>query len=101
MFVHCVYFWLREDISNEGEQRFLEGLQSLTTIDTVANSYVGTPADTDRPVIERSYSYALVAVFDDKQAHDAYQEHPVHDDFRDDCAEYWTNVRIYDFETNR
>ena len=99
MFVHCVYFWLREDISDDERRRFVEGLESLTSIESVSESYVGTPAGTDRPVIERSYSYALVAVFDDKSAHDAYQEHPIHDDFRDDCSEFWTNVRIYDFET--
>jgi hypothetical protein len=36
-------------------------------------------------------------VFRDKLAHDAYQAHPLHDAFRDECAKYWTKVRIYDF----
>lgn len=99
MFVHCVYFWLREDLSDDERRQFLQGVESLTSIETVRESYVGTPASTDRPVIEKSYSCALVAVFGDKAGHDAYQDHPVHDDFRDNCADFWTNVRIYDFET--
>ena len=97
MFVHCVYFWLRDDLTAEERQRFTQGLQSLTEIEGVKEGYVGTPASTDRPVIDRSYAYALVVVFEDQAAHDAYQEDEVHDAFRDTCAALWTDVRIYDF----
>ena len=99
MFVHCVYFWLREDLSDEERRRFVDGVTSLTTIETVRHGFVGTPATTDRPIIDRSYSYALVAVFDDEKGHDDYQTHPVHDDFRDNCAGLWSQVKIYDFRT--
>ena len=54
------------------------------------------PAPTDRPVIERGYSRALVLVFADQATHDAYQVDPVHDRFREECGGLWTNVRIYD-----
>ena len=62
-------------------------------------SHVGTPAPTDRPIIDRSYSYALTAVFDDEAAHDRYQVHPVHDRFRDTCGTFWSRVLIYDSVT--
>jgi hypothetical protein len=39
---------------------------------------------------------ALVLVFADQDAHDPYQEHPVHDRFREECGSCWTAVRIYD-----
>ena len=97
MFVHCVYFWLRDDLTDAERGRFVEGVRSLTTLDTVRHGWVGTPADTDRPVIDRSYSYALVVAFDDEAGHDAYQVHPVHDRFRDTCASLWIQVKIYDF----
>ena len=42
------------------------------------------------------HSYALTVVFDDEQAHDVYQVHPVHDTFRDECGSFWTRVLIYD-----
>ena len=96
MFVHAVYFWLRDDLTSEERQRFETGLQSLCAIDSVRHGYIGSPAATDRPVIERSYSRALVLLFDDEGAHDAYQVHPVHDRFRDECHTLWRAVRIYD-----
>jgi hypothetical protein len=98
MFVHSVYFWLKDGLSSEDLQHFKKELLSLTKIETVRASYVGVPADTNRPVIDRSYSYGLVLVFDDKQGHDVYQEHEVHDRFRNECSVFWTRVLIYDFE---
>lgn len=99
MFIHCVYFWLREDLSADDEKRFRDGLASLVSIASVDHGHYGTPADTDREIIDRSYSYGLVVAFADQAAHDAYQEDSIHDAFRDNCAQYWTKVKIYDFET--
>jgi len=99
MFVHCVYFWLRDDLTEYERETFVEGVNSLTTINTVKHGFVGTPADTNRPIIDRSYSYALVAAFDDQDDHDAYQVDPVHDRFRDTCASFWSDVKIFDLVT--
>jgi hypothetical protein len=96
MFVHAVYFWLRPDLTSEQQAQFKAGLESLRSIEEVQTSYIGVPAPTDRPVIERGYSRALVLVFSDQAAHDAYQEHPVHDRFRKECSSFWTTVRIFD-----
>ena len=95
-FVHSVYFWLKQDLSEEQLTEFHQKLLALTKIDTVRESYVGTPAPTDRPIIDRSYSVALILAFDDKEKHDIYQDHPVHDDFRNSCGDYWEKVLIYD-----
>ena len=100
MFIHSVYFWLRDDLTTTERQRFEDGIRSLVTIDGVERGYVGTPAATDRPVIERGYSHALVVIFPDERAHDAYQVHPVHDRFREQCAGYWSGIRIFDTITN-
>ena len=99
MFVHAVYFWLREDLTSDEQQRLDAGLRSLRAIQGVETGYIGVPAATDRPVIERGYARALVLVFADQHAHDAYQVHPVHDRFREECGSYWTSVRIYDSVT--
>ena len=96
MFVHSVYFWLKPYLDEAGKQQFWEGVRSLLTIESVRNGFVGTPAATDRPVIDRSYSCALVVMFDDEAGHDAYQDHPVHDKFRIECAHLWERVLIYD-----
>jgi hypothetical protein len=97
MFVHCVYFWLKEDLAFDDMARFEAGLQSLVDIGSVRSGWYGTPAATDRPVIDRSYSYGLVVVFDDEAGHDAYQVDPSHDAFRQRFSPLWNDVRIYDF----
>ena len=99
MFIHAVYFWLRDDLSPGERQQFVDGVRSLATIETVRHGYIGTPAPTDRPIIDRSYSYALVVAFADQAAHDVYQVHPVHDRCREECAPLWTRVQIYDSVT--
>jgi hypothetical protein len=96
MFAHCVYFWLKPDLTEAESAQFREGVRSLTTIESVRHGFVGTPAATDRPIIDRSYSCALVVFFDDDAGQEAYQVHPVHDKFRDECAAFWTRVLIYD-----
>ena len=96
MFVHAVFFWLRPDLSAEDRQTFLRSVHSLTGIESVRHGWVGVPAPTDRPIIERGYSYALTVVFDDEVGHDEYQVHPVHDRFREECGAFWTRVVIYD-----
>jgi hypothetical protein len=100
MFVHAVYFWLREELPDADRARFLAGLRALRGIEGVQQGYIGVPAPTDRPVIERGYSHALVLVFPDQAAHDAYQVHPVHDRFREECGGCWTAVRIFDSVTS-
>ncbi len=99
MFVHSVYFWLKDGLREEELAAFRRGLDSLTTIETVRTAYIGVPAATDRPVIERGYSYGLIVAFDDAEGHDVYQEHGVHDRFRQDCSPYWSKVLIYDVTT--
>jgi len=96
MFVHSVYFWLNDDLSAERKSRFIEGIRSLTTIDCVQTGFIGVPAATNREIIDASYSYALVLSFADAAAQDAYQVHPVHDAFRENCGGSWKKIVIYD-----
>jgi Stress responsive A/B Barrel Domain len=97
MFVHSVYFWLKPNLTPEQLSLFVERATALTTLPSVKHGWVGKPAATDRPVIDRTYSYGLVVVFDDEAGHDAYQVHPIHDAFRE-LHDMWTAVKIYDFE---
>ncbi|MBI1374022.1 MAG: Dabb family protein [Phycisphaera sp.] len=96
MFVHSVHFWLKPDLSDDDKRQFLDGARSLLTCPTVKKGFLGVPADTDRPIIERSHSYTLIAAFDDKAGHDAYQVHPIHDKFREECEKCWNRVLIFD-----
>ena len=96
MFVHSVHFWLNDNLSDDDKQKFIDGATSLTTIISVKQGFLGVPADTDRPIIERSHSYTLIVMFDNKAGHDAYQVDPIHDRFREDCEQFWNRVVIYD-----
>jgi len=100
MFIHAVYFRLRDDLSAADRRKFEDGVRSLAAIGTVAEGHVGIPAATDRAIIDRNYTHALILAFPDQHAHDAYQVHPVHDRFREDCAGYWSDIRIFDTVTS-
>jgi hypothetical protein len=98
MFIHSVYFWLREDLSDEERAAFRRGVETLKAVPSVKFMDIGVPATTSRPVIDSSYSVAEIAVFDDEAAHDIYQEHPIHLKFVEDCSAFWTRVLVYDVE---
>lgn len=97
-FVHIVNFWLRKDLSPAEKQQFEAGVRALGTISTLDFFHLGTPASTNREVIDRSYDYSLVCMFKNKGDHDAYQIDPIHDKFRETCAPLWDKVLIYDSE---
>ena len=96
MLIHSVYFWLKPELSSAQVEKFKKGLDSLAAIAAVDKVYIGVPATTRRPSIDSSYSYALVLLFKDLAAHDAYQIDPIHVAFNDSCREFWTRVQIYD-----
>lgn len=99
MFVHHVFFWLNDNLTEAEIKKFEEGVSTLLQIEHVKTGDVGKPASTDRPVIDRSYSYSLLLVFENQAAHDAYQPHPVHKAFIESCSPFWNKVLIYDSES--
>jgi hypothetical protein len=98
MLVHHVLFWLKTDLSADQKALFVEKLNALSGIESLKLFKVGTPASTDRPVIDRSYSYSLLTLFDDMAGHDVYQVHALHQDFLNHCKTLWDKVVIYDAE---
>lgn len=96
MLVHSVFFWLKSDLSEEQRSAFRSGVESLAAIPSAEAVYIGTPAATDRPVIDRSYDIGLTVVLKDLAAHDAYQVDPIHRKFVDEFGGYWARVLIYD-----
>jgi hypothetical protein len=98
-FVHVVNFYLKPGLSAEDIKKFEEGVSSLAAIDVIQVFNLGKPADTDRPVIDKSYSYCELTVFKSKADHDIYQEHPIHEKFVADCQHLWDKVVVFDSET--
>src|SRR5271156_3822046 len=95
MLVHAVHFSLNSDLPEPQLAAFRPGLASLTTITTVRSSHIGVPAPTDRPVIERGYSYALVVQFDDEAGQEYLQRVDIRGRSRQTCWSCWSRVVIY------
>lgn len=98
MFVHAVYFWLKKDLSAEQRAEFNAGVDTLTGIPAIEAVYIGGPAATYRPVVDRTYDVALVVLLKDLDAHEAYQVDPIHRAFVENYAKFWEKVVIYDSE---
>lgn len=97
MLYHCVYFWLKPELTPAQRADFRRGVESLAGIRSVEKVAVGTPAATERrPVIDSTYDVALVVICRDVAAHDAYQVDPIHLAFVEKFKTFWTRVQIYD-----
>lgn len=96
MFVHHVYFYMKPDASEADRVALRAGIESLTKIEAIKNWHIGTPAPTDRPVIERGYTFSWLALFENGPDQEVYQNHPVHLEFVKNCSHLWTKVVVYD-----
>jgi hypothetical protein len=98
MFIHTVYFWLNEDAPPGVRDDMISACKnSMSKIPTARHVWAGTPAMTPRPVVDNTYDVGLCVVLDDVNAHDAYQAHPLHQEFLANFKKYWKRVQIYDF----
>ena len=98
MIVHAVYFWLKPSLTPAQIQTFVKEVNTLKRIPSAVHCWIGEPGPTDRPVVDRTYSYGLVVVFNDMAGHDAYQVDPIHTGFVSTCKSLWSQVKIYDSE---
>ena len=95
-FFHMVFFWLVND-SPEVKMKFLKELtQFIDQVDEIKKVHVGPPADTDRDVIDNTYSYSFLVTFDSKKEHDIYQDHAAHKKFIENASSLWEKVLVYD-----
>ena len=95
-FLHVVFFWLVDD-AKETREKFLEELRKfIDNVDLIKTRHIGTPAGTDREVIDSSWSYSLILSFESRKEQDLYQEHQLHKDFIENASALWKKVQVYD-----
>ena len=95
IFIHHVFFWLKEN--NESNRRqLIEGLKKLSSVTTIRQFHIGVPANTDRAVIENTYSVSWMIFFDNPADQDSYQVDPIHLDFVKECSHLWNKVSVFD-----
>lgn len=96
MLTHHVLFWLKADTTEEQKVAFKKGLESLEKVETIKSIYIGTPAPISRAVVDASYTFSLLIVFENLAGHDVYQVHPIHKAFLDSFRDLFEKVVIYD-----
>jgi hypothetical protein len=96
LFVHHVYFYLKNPNSAEDKAKLLEGLNKLAKVPTIKLVHIGTPANTTRDVVVRDYSISWLCLFDSAQDEEIYQKHPIHLKFVEDYSALWSKVAVYD-----
>jgi hypothetical protein len=96
IFVHHVYFWLKNKDSKEDLGKLIAGLKKLSAVKTIRQFHIGKPADTNRDVIDRSYAVSWLALFDNGADQASYQADPIHLKFVEECSSLWEKVIVYD-----
>jgi hypothetical protein len=96
MFVHHVYFWLKNAGNKEDLDKLVAGLKKLSEVKTIKQFHIGKPADTKRDVIDTSYSVSWLAFFANGADQASYQTDPIHLKFVEDCSLLWQKVVVYD-----
>jgi len=96
IFIHHVYFWLKNANSKEDRTQLIEGLKKLSKVKTIKQFHIGQPAATNRDVIERSYTLSWFLVFDNADDQESYQVDPIHLKFVEECSHLWSRVVVHD-----
>jgi hypothetical protein len=96
MLAHHVLFWLKADTTEDQKAAFRKGVESLEKIESVKTFHVGVPAPIERAVVDTSYTFSLIIIFEDLAGHDVYQTHPLHLAFLDEFRCLFEKVTLYD-----
>ena len=96
MFIHHVYFWLKNSSSVGDRDELIAGLRKLSKVGTIREFHIGVPAGTSRDVIDASYSVSWMLKFDTPEDQDSYQADPIHLRFVKECSPLWSKVIVYD-----
>ena len=96
VFVHHVFFWLKDPKDPQARKQFEEGLHGLITVPQIQSYHIGTPVESPREVVDDSFTYSYMAFFKSKEDQNIYQTHPIHLKFVEDCQQLWQKVIVYD-----
>lgn len=97
MLGHMVYFTL-QDRAPQNVERLVEACRKYLTghPGTVFFAAGTLVPDLTRPVNQLDFDVALQLVFESREAHDAYQQHPRHLQFIEENKASWERVRVFD-----
>ncbi len=94
-FLHIVFIWLKNP--EQDLQKVLASTEEFVKkVPSVKSYHIGTPASTNRPIVDNSYSFCLTVGFDDLEGHDLYQTHAAHVQYVENTKPLWNKVLVYD-----
>ncbi len=96
VFIHHVFFWLKDGSGEDARQQLIGGLTKLSSVKTIKSFYIGAPAYTARDVVDNTYSVSWLLLFNNKEDQNSYQVDPDHLEFIDKCSHLWDRVVVYD-----
>ena len=96
IFIHHVYFWLKNTGSITDRDKLVDGLIKLSQAASIKQFHIGKPANTSREVIDSSYAVSWMLIFDNEKDQGSYQSDPIHLKFIEECAYLWSRVQVYD-----
>ncbi|NCD71481.1 Dabb family protein [Mucilaginibacter agri] len=95
--IHHVFFWLKNPGSIEDRDKLVEGVKTLSKIETIKELRVGVVASTEkRDVVDNSWGVSELMFFSDLAGQATYQTHPVHLEFIKNYGHLWEKVIVYD-----
>ncbi len=95
--MHHVFFWLKEPNNQAHREQFEKALDALLKVETIKLSHVGIPAATEeRGVVDNTYTYSYMVMFDTLEDQFVYQKHPIHLKFIEENSDLWNKVVVYD-----
>jgi hypothetical protein len=98
--VHHVFFWLKNPDSVADRDKLVEGVKTLSKIETIKAIHVGVVAKTEkRDVVDQSWGVSELMFFNDLAGQATYQTHQVHLDFIKNYGHLWAKVIVYDAQT--
>ncbi|GGH34586.1 Dabb family protein [Dyadobacter endophyticus] len=96
LFIHHVFFYLKEPNNAQHEAQLLEGLHKLAKVPTIQYVHIGKPAVTNRSVIVKDYTISWMCFFKNIIEEEIYQTHPIHLEFIEQYSHLWEKVVVYD-----
>lgn len=96
-FAHVVLFWLNNPDNLQERKKFEASLEKfIKNSEYIKTIHLGSPANTNRPVIDNTYTYCMILTFTSKEEQDKYQDEPGHKAFIAESEELWEKVIVYD-----
>jgi len=95
---HVVLVWLKEPGNAKQRAELIEAVYGLKSIPGIVHAYAGASLQSTRPEVDDSFDVALVFVFRDAAALEAYQTNPQHlKAVAEELAPRAARFLVYDF----